>query len=158
MRTKEWLIEMREKYNITQQELANAIGLTKYTISNIEQNQRKGSDDTWNKIEEYFDYKDKVSKGLIETDSMCRVNINEDLTKRGLNDLFFQIEIDDEKGHRIRTISYQRNCVANMLHKAPIFNFFKSANGKLVNKLQCEDYCNKLEQVVSLLEKISKIY
>ncbi len=66
--------------------------------------------------------------------------------------------IDDEKGHRIRTISYQRNCVANMLHKAPIFNFFKNANGKLVNKLQCEDYCNKLEQVVFLLEKISKIY
>lgn len=49
-----WLIEQRNKFNITQQQLADAINISVYAIANIEQNQRKGSIDTWIKINKYF--------------------------------------------------------------------------------------------------------
>ena len=94
----------------------------------------------------------------MNTLSLCKVHINEDITTRGLNSLFYQIEVDDTKGHRIRTISYQRTCVADMLHNSPVFEFFRKSNNKLVNKAQCDEYCNKLEQVICLLEQVSKIY
>ena len=158
MRTKEWLIEKREEFGMTQKELANAIGLTEFSIQNIEQGKRKGSDDTWNKIEELFNYKENVKNGKIKSDTMYRVKISEKITTRGMNNLFYQVEVSDEKGHSIRTIQYQRNCIAKMLHESPIFEYFKKADGHLVNSLQCDEYCNKLEQVISLLEKASKIY
>lgn len=58
MKTKEWLKEQRVKYSLTQQQLANEIGVTKFTIENIEQGRRLGSIDTWNKIENYFENSD----------------------------------------------------------------------------------------------------
>ena len=158
MKTKEWLINKREEFNITQKELANAIGLSEYSIQNIEQGRRIGSEDTWNKIEEYFKYKENVKNGLINSNSMYRIKINENITTRAMNNLFYQIEIYDEKGNLIRTIQYQRNCIARMLHESPIFDFFKKADDQFINSLQCDEYCNKLEQVIKMLEKIFKIY
>lgn len=158
MRTKEWLIEKREEFGLTQREVANAIGLTEFSIQNIEQGRRKGSDDTWDKLEEFFAYKENVKNGTIKSDKLYRIKINEKITMRGMNNLFYQVEIYNEQGSIMRTVQYQRNCVARMLHESPVFEFFKNNDNQLTNSLQCDEYCNKLEQVVSLLEKISKIY
>lgn len=54
MKTKNWLIEKRKKYGLSQSQLAQKIGLSKYTIENIEQEKRLGSVETWNKIESFF--------------------------------------------------------------------------------------------------------
>ena len=54
MKTKEWLKEQRVKYSLTQQQLANEIGISRFAIENIEQGKRLGSVDTWEKIENYF--------------------------------------------------------------------------------------------------------
>lgn len=158
MKTKEWLIEKRNEFNITQKDLANAIGLSEYSIQNIEQGKRKGSDYTWDKIEQYFQYKENTKNDKIKSNIAYRININEKITMRGMNNLFYQIEIYDEKGHSIRTIQYQRNCIAKMLHETPIFEFFKSSDGKLINSIQCNEYCDKLERVIKLLEQVANIY
>lgn len=55
MKTKEWLKEQRVKYSLTQQQLANEIGISRFAIENIEQGRRLGSVETWNKIENYFE-------------------------------------------------------------------------------------------------------
>ena len=47
MRTKEWLKKTRENIGLTQRELANKIGLSPFTIEQIEQGKRLGSADTW---------------------------------------------------------------------------------------------------------------
>ena len=54
MKTKEWLKEQRVKHSLTQQQLANEIGISRFAIENIEQGKRLGSIDTWEKIENYF--------------------------------------------------------------------------------------------------------
>lgn len=54
MKTKEWLKEQRVKHSITQNQLANKIGVSRFAIENIEQGKRLGSVDTWEKIENYF--------------------------------------------------------------------------------------------------------
>ncbi|MCM1052436.1 MAG: helix-turn-helix transcriptional regulator [Ruminococcus sp.] len=54
MRTAEWLKNKRVQYSLTQAQLAKAIGVSSYTITNIEQGQRMGSAETWEKIENYF--------------------------------------------------------------------------------------------------------
>lgn len=66
MKTKEWLKEQRVKHSITQQQLANAIGISKFAIENIEQGRRLGSVETWNKIENYFNTDEEL---IIEYDS-----------------------------------------------------------------------------------------
>lgn len=53
-RTATWLKAMRHERKLTQRELAQAIGVATNSIANIEQGQRKGSDEVWNKIEKYF--------------------------------------------------------------------------------------------------------
>lgn len=158
MRSKEWLLEKRQELNLTQKELANAIGLTEFSIQNIEQGKRKGSDFTWNKIEDYFIYKEAVKNGEVDTDTLYRIKINETVTTRSMNSLFYQVEIYDEKGNLINCIEYQRNCIARMLHETPIFDFFKRFDEKFINSLQCDEYCKKLKQVISILEKIANIY
>lgn len=50
IKTKEWLIDARQSAGLTQQQLANEIGVSLPTIAKIEQGQRIGSLDTWNKI------------------------------------------------------------------------------------------------------------
>lgn len=55
MKTKEWLKKTREENNLTQVQLANKIGISFYTIQNIEQGKRLGSPEIWEKIENYFD-------------------------------------------------------------------------------------------------------
>ena len=54
MKTKEWLKEQRVKHSITQNQLANKIGVSRFAIENIEQGKRLGSVDTWDKIENYY--------------------------------------------------------------------------------------------------------
>lgn len=158
MKSREWLVAEREKYNLSQTQLANRIGISKFAIQSIEQGRRNGSDEVWKKIEEFFELEEKIKNGTISRDSLCRIKINEAQTTRGFNNLFYQVEIYDEDGRLINVISYQRNCVANMLHETPIFEFFRRNDNQFVNRIQCEEYCNKLESVIKMLDKISKIY
>lgn len=158
MKTKEWLISKREEFGLSQSQLANRIGISKFAIQSIEQGRRNGSDEVWKKIEEFFELEEKIKNGTISRDSLCRIKINEAQTTRGFNNLFYQVEIYDEDGRLINVISYQRNCVANMLHETPIFEFFRRNDNQFVNRIQCEEYCNKLESVIKMLDKISKIY
>lgn len=158
MKSREWLVAEREKYNLSQTQLANKIGISKFAIQSIEQGRRNGSDEVWKKIEEFFELEEKIKNGTISRDSLCRIKINEAQTTRGFNNLFYQVEIYDEDGRLINVISYQRNCVANMLHETPIFEFFRRNDNQFVNRIQCEEYCNKLESVIKMLDKISKIY
>lgn len=53
-RTASWLKHARITKGVTQRTLAKAIGVSTSTIANIEQEQRQGSDETWVKIEHYF--------------------------------------------------------------------------------------------------------
>lgn len=55
MKTKEWLKEKRTEKGLTQQELAEKLGFSVFTIENIEQGKRLGSAETWTKIENFFD-------------------------------------------------------------------------------------------------------
>lgn len=158
MKSREWLVAEREKYNLSQTQLANKIGISKFAIQSIEQGRRNGSDEVWKKIEEFFELEEKIKNGTISRDSLCRIKINEAQTTRGFNNLFYQVEIYDEDGRLINVISYQRNCVANMLHETPIFEFFRRNDNQFVNRIQCEEYCSKLESVIKMLDKISKIY
>ena len=57
MKTATWLKEMRKKHNITQKELANKTGLSIHSLQNIEQGQRKGSKESWEKIINFFENK-----------------------------------------------------------------------------------------------------
>lgn len=57
----EWLKKMRLQKGLTQQELANKTGLTKFTIENIEQGRRKGSELTWEKLLNFFENDSNVS-------------------------------------------------------------------------------------------------
>ncbi len=61
MRTKEWLKKIREKNNLTQKELAEKIGISSFTIENIEQGKRLGSAETWEKIEDFFENDNLIS-------------------------------------------------------------------------------------------------
>lgn len=76
MRTKEWLIKNRTKYVLTQRQLAAKIGVSAYTIENIEQGKRLGSVETWNKIENFFK-NSELEKENISYDS---TNLIEELT------------------------------------------------------------------------------
>lgn len=51
---KDWLKTKRKEKNITQGQLAKAIGVTTSAIAKIEQGQRYGSEEIWDKIREYF--------------------------------------------------------------------------------------------------------
>ena len=54
MRTRNWLKEKRNESKLTQRELADKIGLSPFTIEQIEQGKRLGSAETWEKIENFF--------------------------------------------------------------------------------------------------------
>ena len=56
MEKSKWLKTMRLKKGLTQKELAKKIGLSVFTIQNIEQGQRKGSPVTWEKILNFFEF------------------------------------------------------------------------------------------------------
>ena len=55
MEKSKWLKTMRLKKGLTQKELAKKTGLSIFTIANIEQGQRKGSELTWKKILDFFE-------------------------------------------------------------------------------------------------------
>lgn len=62
MRTREWLKEKRNENNLTQRELADKIGLSPFTIEQIEQGKRLGSAKTWEKIENFFSEETEIKK------------------------------------------------------------------------------------------------
>lgn len=71
MRTKEWLKEKRIANNLSQKELGEKVGVSHYTIEQIEQGKRLGCAETWEKIENFFDNKTEIkisydSEELIE--------------------------------------------------------------------------------------------
>lgn len=89
MRTKEWLVDQRTKHVLTQRQLANKIGVSCYTIENIEQGKRMGSADVWEKIENYFNYGEER---IISYDSSETINdINDDILEFGKDSLCYLI-------------------------------------------------------------------
>lgn len=83
MRTKEWLKEKRTKYCYTQRQLAKEIGVSPFTIEQIEQGKRLGSVETWEKIENFFKSEDKVKiKVSYESDDLI-AEIKEDIEEFG---------------------------------------------------------------------------
>lgn len=61
MEKSKWLKTMRLKKGLTQKELAEKTGLSIFTIANIEQGQRKGSEITWEKLLNFFENDSNVS-------------------------------------------------------------------------------------------------
>lgn len=59
-RTSEWLKEKRKEFNLSQQELAKKSKVSIFAIQNIEQGQRKGSSETWEKLESIFNNKEDI--------------------------------------------------------------------------------------------------
>lgn len=57
MKTKEWLIDKRNKLNLTQKKLSEKSGVNILTIQAIEQGKRYGSDETWEKLIKALDVK-----------------------------------------------------------------------------------------------------
>lgn len=49
-----WLKNLREKYSLTQKELAIRTGVNIFTIQNIEQGRRRGSKETIKKLKDFF--------------------------------------------------------------------------------------------------------
>lgn len=98
---------------------------------------------------------------------MKKIVINEKITTRGMNNLYFEIEIrdiDTESGKEktcmdstFYPISYERKN-AQILHETTIFKFFQEMENKLWNDAQCAEYCEKLRKAVKLIEEIEKIY
>ncbi|MEF9985424.1 MAG: helix-turn-helix transcriptional regulator [Malacoplasma sp.] len=81
MKTKEWLKKQRLIRLITQDQLAKKLGISKYTIENIEQGRRLGSPETWELIENYF----KNKENIISNDSNDIIKeIKEDIEEYGL--------------------------------------------------------------------------
>ena len=64
-----WLKAIRKEKGLTQKQLAEKIGISVNTLSNIEQGQHIGSDETWNKIANFFGEKEymKVSRETLES-------------------------------------------------------------------------------------------
>ena len=64
-----FLKEYREQLGLTQKEFADRIGININTIQNIEQNKRKGSDETWEKILKSIEENKNNSKVIYSIDS-----------------------------------------------------------------------------------------
>lgn len=56
-----WLKELREKQNLTQKQLEEKSGVSLFTIQNIEQGTRKGSETTINKLLKFFKKETEIS-------------------------------------------------------------------------------------------------
>lgn len=61
MKTKEWLRKKLTEKNLTQKDLAEAIGISLNAISKIIRGERFGSPETWEKIEEFFGVDERIS-------------------------------------------------------------------------------------------------
>lgn len=75
-----WLKAARKEKGLTQKELASKIGISVNALSNIEQGQRIGSDETWNKIANFFGEKEYMS-------------VSRDTLENILNDISFSMGI-----------------------------------------------------------------
>lgn len=95
MHTKEWLKSKRIEYSYTQKQLAHEIGLSPYTIEQIEQGKRLGSAETWEKIETFFNNPNET-KISYESEELIE-ELQEDIEEFGENEqciLVYKI-IDD---------------------------------------------------------------
>lgn len=86
---------------------------------------------------------------------MVEITINENITKRGMNSLFYQVEIEGE--NHFATIKYPRK-IAKLLHETSIFKTIKRMEGRKLNKAQCLEFCEKLEKVIKMLEEVEEVY
>lgn len=84
MRTREWLKEKRINYSLTQAQLAKEIGVSTFTIENIEQGKRLGSVDTWEKIEKYF-FNEQELKISYDSEGLI-FELKEDIEEFGENE------------------------------------------------------------------------
>ena len=83
MRTKEWLKEKRTKYCYTQRQLAKEIGISPFTIEQIEQGKRLGSVETWEKIENFFKNEDEVEIKVSYESNDLITELKEDIEEFG---------------------------------------------------------------------------
>lgn len=78
------LKEIRTKLKLSQQEFADKVGISIFSVQNIEQGQRKGSAETWNKIQNF------LNKGNISYDSEDLIEeIKADIEEFGENELCY---------------------------------------------------------------------
>ena len=100
---------------------------------------------------------------------MKRIKINEKITQRGNNSLFYQIEVYDVlENNELRYNNnsdyyiqpYQRNEINDILHETSIFKMFKKIadNKENWNDEQCKEYCKKMNQTIEEIIKIEEIY
>lgn len=111
MKTKEWLIEKRKELNLTQKDLANAIGTSIFAISNIEQGQRRGSENTWNKIEEYF-----------------KENKDSNMNQKKERTLQFKVDLDIDEAIELKTFLKE--------HEITNIEFVRESFKKLKNEFK----------------------
>ena len=72
-----WLTKLRNKKKITQKELSKLTGININTIQNIEQEKRKGSKETIDKLMKYFESSDEVSYDSEELIEEIKCDIEE---------------------------------------------------------------------------------
>lgn len=114
MRTKDWLKQKRQATKISQQSLADATGLSPFTIQQIEQGKRKGSNETWTAIEAYFATSHKLDK-----------TIKKNIKKIDDNDIMMSYNSDeliDELLEDIEEFGPQEKCIL----------FYKEVNSHLI--------------------------
>ena len=74
---------MRNKFNISQKKLSEETGINKFTIENIEQEKRKGSEKTWKIIEDYFKNKDnQIISFSVDSEDLIK-ELKEDIEEFG---------------------------------------------------------------------------
>ena len=90
------------------------------------------------------------------------VKINENITMRGMNALFYEVEfkrVSNNKIHHSYYITYQRGNIENMLHGSSIWYQIKNINDTEAH-LNYEDYIkyrDLLEETIKKLEEIETL-
>lgn len=89
---------------------------------------------------------------------MKKIIINEKPTMRGLNREYYLVEIYDNDNNRLlKAIAYPRR-ISRILHETSIWKFFKPLDNQILNDDQCEEYVEKLKDVIKRIKEIEKIY
>ena len=90
------------------------------------------------------------------------VKINENITMRGMNALFYEVEfkrVSNNKIHHSYEITYQRGNIENMLHGSSLWHQIKNISDNEV-RLNYEDYVkyrDLLEETIKKLEEIETL-
>lgn len=90
------------------------------------------------------------------------LKINENITMRGMNTLFYEIEFKGVRHNRIHhsyNITYQRGNIATMLHGTSLWHIISFMNDNEIH-LSYEDYIkyrNLLEEIIKRLGEIEEL-